>query len=71
MTLTEKIETSVKRVISRTTASAPTTARAPTSTGIDAATRLPKMSTASTATIGSEMVSARRRSSSVRSLTSS
>ena len=68
--MTEKIDTSVTVVISRTTASAPTTARAPTSTGIEAATRLPKIRTASTATTGSEMVSARCRSSSVRSLTS-
>ena len=66
----EKIDTSVNSVSSRITAIAPTTARAPTSTGIEAATRLPKISTARIATTGSEIVSARRRSCSVRSLTS-
>ena len=70
ITLIEKIETSVTSVSSRTTARAPTTATAPTSTGMAAATRLPKIRIASTATTGSEMVSARWRSCSVRSLTS-
>ena len=52
ITLTEKIETSVKPVISRTTASEPTTARAPTMAGMAAATRLPKIRKASRITIG-------------------
>ena len=71
ITLTEKIETSVKFVITRTSASAPTIASRPTRAGIDAATRLPKISRARRMTIGIEMVSARARSSLVISLTSS
>ena len=71
ITLTEKIETSVKLLITRTSARAPTMASRPTRAGMDAATRLPKMSRASTRTIGIEIVSARARSSLVISLTSS
>ena len=63
MTLTEKTETSVKCVITRTRASAPTIATRPTSAGIEAATRLPKISRASRSTIGIEISSARSRSS--------
>ena len=70
ITLTEKIETSVTRVSSRTTASAPTMATTPTRAGIDAATRLPKISRASSTTTGREISSARSRSSEVISLTS-
>ncbi len=70
ITLTEKIETSVNPVISRTTARAPTMARPPTSAGIAAATRLPKISRARMTTIGSEISSARARSSEVILLTS-
>ena len=70
ITLTEKTETSVTVVSRRTTASEPTTASAPTRAGIEAATRLPKISSASRTTIGSEIISARSRSSEVISLTS-
>ena len=71
ITLTEKIETSVKLVSTRTSASAPTMASRPTRAGIEAATRLPKIRKASTSTMGIEIVSARARSSLVISLTSS
>ena len=70
MTLTEKTDTSVKRAITRTRASAPTIASRPTRAGIDAATRLPKISSASRSTTGIEIDSARARSSLVISLTS-
>ncbi len=70
ITLTEKIETSVNSVSTRTTASAPTMASRPTSAGIEAATTLPKISRASRITIGIESSSARSRSSEVISLTS-
>ena len=70
ITLTEKTETSVKRAITRTSARAPTIASRPTRAGIEAATRLPKIRRASSTTIGSEIDSARARSSLVISLTS-
>ena len=47
----------------RTTAKAPTTANAPTRVGINAATRLPKMSRLKMNTIGIEIDSARAMSS--------
>ena len=68
--MTEKTETSVNCVITRTTASAPIIESSPTRAGIDAATTLPKISSASRITIGIEISSARSRSSEVISLTS-
>ena len=70
ITLTEKTETSVNVLITRTSASAPTMASSPTRAGIEAATRLPKISSARRSTIGIEIDSARARSSLVISLTS-
>ena len=51
ITLTEKTETSVNVEITRTRASAPTMASSPTSAGIEAATRLPKISSARSSTM--------------------
>ncbi len=70
MTLIEKTDTSVTPVSSRTTANAPSTAIAPTSVGINAATTLPKMSRLSRKTIGMLRLSARAMSSDTCSLTS-
>ena len=70
ITLTEKTETSVNVLITRTSARAPTIASSPTRAGIEAATRLPKISSARRRTIGIEIDSARARSSLVISLTS-
>jgi hypothetical protein len=71
ITLTENTDTSVNRVRTRTSARAPTIASSPTSAGIEAATRLPKIRRASSRTTGIEISSARLRSSLVISLTSS
>ena len=70
ITLIEKTETSVKPVIRRTTASAPSTAIAPTTAGISAATTEPKISSDRMITSGIDTVSAWARSSLTVSLTS-
>ena len=65
-----KIETSVNIEIRRTTANAPSTAKAPTRVGMNAATTLPKMIRLKMNTIGIEIDSARAMSSVTVSLTS-
>ena len=65
----ENTETSVKFVISRTTAIAPSTEIAPTTAGIRAATTDPKISSDRMMTSGSENTSALARSSATVSLT--
>jgi hypothetical protein len=70
MMLIENTETSVNPVSIRITASAPTTATPPTTAGMAAATRLPKISRDSSTTIGSENDSARARSADTIVLTS-
>ena len=61
--LTEKMETSVTSVSSRSMTKAPRIARPPTASGRLAATRPPKMTTSSTSTIGIDSCSARAMSS--------
>ena len=70
MTLIENMETSVTSVSSRIPAIEVRSAMMPSSAGIADAVRLPKMSSASSTTRGSESSSARLRSSSVITLTS-
>ena len=65
----ENTETSVKFVISRTSAIAPSTEIAPTTAGIRAATTDPKISSERITTSGNENSSARARSSPTVSLT--
>ncbi len=69
-TLTANTDTSVNRVITRTTASAPSSATRPTRAGMEAATSEPKIRNASSTTTGIDISSARSRSSEVISLTS-
>ncbi len=69
-TFSEKTETSVTSVSSRSSTRAPSTASSPTTSGSPAATRLPNTTTSSTSSTGMEMASARARSAAVWSLSS-
>ena len=65
-----KIETSTSSLRPAIVARAPSTATAPTSSGISAATTLRKITSDSSSSIGRETISARSRSDFVSSLTS-